>query len=138
MGTPTTRRRRGRTPTQAEPSATRRRYLRTLGTGTAALLTASLASCAPGQAGQAGDGGTSGASGPPINLRFMTRGSDGSEAWFVQKVAEEQFARVTKPAGLKSLPAVLPKAGFPFYKEVPPRVARLVTDVLRRDEELRV
>ena len=34
------------------------------------------------------------------------------------KVAEEQFAKATKPAGMKTLLSVLPKAGFPYYQEV--------------------
>ena len=72
---------------QAAQGATRRRHLRTLGTGLTALLSSSLGSCAPGQAGQtgqAGDAGKGGASGPPVGLRFMTRGSDGYKAWFMQ------------------------------------------------------
>jgi multiple sugar transport system substrate-binding protein len=60
---------------------TRRRYFRTLGTGAAALAGAAAAACAPAQ--PAGSG-TSGAGGPPVNMRFMTRGSDGYKAWFMQ------------------------------------------------------
>jgi len=60
-----------------------------MGAGAAALA----AACAPGQTGGAGQG----AAGPPINMRFMTRGSDGYKAWFTQMAGQfhERNPRIT-------------------------------------------
>jgi multiple sugar transport system substrate-binding protein len=109
------------------------------------------------------------------DLNLLMTGPEGQASGFpagvttvpaLPKVAEEQFAAAPKPAGLKSLLAVLPKAGFPYYqevisgqtiadeifakeltplwttektpREVLPRVAQLVTDVLKKDNDLKV
>src|SRR5262245_52319712 len=75
-------------------STTRRHYLRAWGAGAAALGWLALAACASGQTGGAGQGG---AAGPPINMRFMTRGSDGYKAWFTQMAGQfhERNPRIT-------------------------------------------
>jgi multiple sugar transport system substrate-binding protein len=109
------------------------------------------------------------------DLNLLMTGPEGQASGFpagvstvpaLPKVAEEQFAKATKPAGMRSLLAVLPKAGFPFYQEVIsgqtianeifakefppmwraektpkdalPRVAQLITDVLKQDAALKV
>jgi len=107
-------------------------------------------------------------------LNLLMTGAEGQASGFaagvasvpaLPKVAEEQFARVTKPAGMRSLLAVLPKAGFPYYqeaisgltidqifredfppmwkaektpREVLPQVARRVTEVLKADKQLKI
>ena len=108
-------------------------------------------------------------------LNLLMTGPEGQASGFpagvstvpaLPKVAEEQFAKAAKPAGLRTLLAVLPKAGFPYYQEVisgqtiadeifgkefPPmwrtektprevlaHVAQLVTDVLKQDKALQV
>jgi multiple sugar transport system substrate-binding protein len=109
------------------------------------------------------------------NLNLSMTGPEGQASGFpagvstvpaLPKVAEEQFAKATRPAGMKTLLSVLPKAGFPFYqevisgqtigteifakeflpmwraektpREVLPRVAQLVTDVLKQDASLKI
>jgi multiple sugar transport system substrate-binding protein len=109
------------------------------------------------------------------DLNLSMTGAEGQASGFpagvatvpsLPKVAEASFAGVTKPAGMKTLLSVLPKAGFPFYqevisgetianeifakelppmwkaektpKEVLPRVAQLVTDVLKTESSLKV
>src|SRR5579883_2235772 len=60
---------------------TRRHYLRRTGSAAAGLAALAFGACAPGAAGSSAK---EGAAGPPITLRFMTRGSDGYKAWFLQ------------------------------------------------------
>jgi multiple sugar transport system substrate-binding protein len=109
------------------------------------------------------------------DLNLLMTGPEGQASGFaagvatvpaLPKVAEEQFAKVTRPAGMKTLLAVLPKAGYPFYQEVIsgqtiaddifgkefppmwrvektpsevlPHVAELVTEVLKKDKEIKV
>src|SRR5919109_1318087 len=83
---------------QAARRATRRRYRQgaVQGAGAAGFLAVLFSAWGPGQAGGTG-ASKSGASGPPITLRFMTRGSDGYKAWFTQMAGlfHERNPRVT-------------------------------------------
>jgi multiple sugar transport system substrate-binding protein len=109
------------------------------------------------------------------DLNVLMTGPEGQASGFpagvstvpaLPRVAADQFAKVTRPAGMKTVLSVLPKAGFPFYqevisgetianeifakelppmwraektpKEVLPRVAQLVTDVLKKERDLKV
>src|SRR5919199_1940870 len=77
----------------ATQRTTRRRYLGAVGAATVGSLSLAAA-CAPGQSRGAAQGG---AAGPPVSLRFMTRGSDGYKAWFTQMAGlfHQRNTRVT-------------------------------------------